>query len=1486
MLESEEMSSVSCCGIWRRHRGKKGSGESKDAFVTKACANNQATNRTKLLAVDDTKTSATLPGRQVLEVVPRAQSLHERQNREARIQSNPLGSNAEDYELWAEALRSLKDEEKRNVETVVGDLHLDNANKKGLAADIQRKLDEAYPDQDRTSSIGKLLSVLNSFASVGDVAVSFDPAHAALPWAAVRSVLVILTANHELKGVMLAGMTEVAWLLVRCDTYQQLYMAPDATLRPPENTLSKLRASVVRAYAEIQSFLAFMVGRSKSKIRVDAAFKLGTARSHIDKLSAKEKQLQQAADDCDRHCDLSSRTDLKFLRKLAAGFPVIQDQVQLVLERMGAREEREILDWISPIPYGKHHISVREARTSGTCEWLLQSEKFCEWWNINSSAVLWLQGSIGTGKTFLTSMVIDHAMDHLKRSKNHTGFAYFYCNRNEDSRRDPLCVLQSYVRQLSTAVGRSGHMRRSLQVASDEARRQASQFGIKDCESQLLESVNGYSQTIFVLDALDECEPDSRYQLIKAIGDLVSKSDRLVKVFISSRPDIDIKNAFKYRSSIEILAMDNECDIEKFVNEEIEKPRQWGQISPQLQKDIVKAILDGSRGMFQWAYLQIKQVLDLPTEADIRSRLGKLPPGLKNAYDEIYGKVTISPHAKVLVDRACKWVISACKPLNSDELLSAITIDCENDTSGFRKETDESCLQALCNNLLVLDSERRVWRVTHLSVVEYFENHHWSLRQAHCHAAKVCLRLLNVKYKSPVYHINIEGSGDKHEAEVPNMNDVADHFQTYVRYHWVNHVRTYEEQGAKEEQGAEPSLAELLKKFLGSPNESSFQYRTWYRSLDDAPWNWPRSSFLAGVDKRKISPEEVTIYAMCRFSLSILLRDWWDNAEITFRQENMNGENLLTIAAAAGCKSICETLVKRGLKAKITLSSEEYGRALAAAASRGHLDIARFLVEEGAKPDVVLSSGWYGSVLAAAASRGHFDIVQFLIEEGANPDLILPYGHYGSALTAAASRGHLGMARFLVKKGANPDLILSCGDYGSPLVAAASKGHLGMARLLVEKGANPNLILSSGYYGSALAAAASRGMMDIVRFLVEKGAEPNLVLPNGIYRSALAAAASYGHLDIARFLVKKGAKLDVVLSSGRYGSALAAAASRGHFDIVQFLIEEGANPDLILSCGDYGSPLVAAASEGHLGMARLLVEKGANPNLILSSGFYGSALAAAASEGHLGMARLLVEKGANPNLILSSGIYGSALAAAASRRMMDIVRFLVEKGAEPNLVLPNGIYGSALAAAASRGMMDIFRFLVEKGAEPNLVLPNGIYGSALAAAACEGHIEIVKIFFQNDANATIADSREYWLTRNAALDGHNDLGDIPLQASAVFSNPQSAIGRTPLFLAATNGHTLTTELLLTHRASPYIKDHYGSTAIFAAVRNGHEGVVKCLLEFQDSMDCKDGFSRSLFWWAKMSGNVTIFELLVGYSQKIGFSISKIDLDLEFRSVPL
>lgn len=63
------------------------------------------------------------------------------------------------------------------------------------------------------------------------------------------------------------------------------------------------------------------------------------------------------------------------------------------MERISAKDERELLEWISPIPYGKHHTFRAESRTHGTCEWLLQDEDFCEWRDYQSSAVLWLQGS-------------------------------------------------------------------------------------------------------------------------------------------------------------------------------------------------------------------------------------------------------------------------------------------------------------------------------------------------------------------------------------------------------------------------------------------------------------------------------------------------------------------------------------------------------------------------------------------------------------------------------------------------------------------------------------------------------------------------------------------------------------------------------------------------------------------------------------------------------------------------------------------------------------------------------------------------------------------------------------------------------------------------------------------------------------------------------------------------------------------------------------
>ncbi|KAJ5415114.1 hypothetical protein N7465_003809 [Penicillium sp. CMV-2018d] len=1229
------MSSILCCGIWRRNRGGNGPRQPEDNLAIKgpgagrSTVHSEVTTETKVLtAPGDAETPSAPSAQQSLKSVSHVQVP---QNNQPSEQSSHLKPYADNYDLWTKALESLKDEEKRDVEAFLDDLDRDDTDRKGLVKDIQKQLDLASKSEhhDRTTSIDKFLSVLNKFLSVGDVVVSFDPVHAALPWAAVRSVIVILTAERELKGFILTGMAEVASLLVRCDMYQQLYMAPDLALRPPEDALDKLSACIVQTYAGLQSFLAFMVRRQRSKVKIDAAFKLENARSHMDKLSGSEKQLLQAADDCEKACDLSSRSDLRELLNIAAEIPTIRHQVDLVMERISTKDEREFLEWISPIPYGKHHTFRKESRTHGTCEWLLQDEDFRKWRDSQSSAVLWLQGSMGAGKTYLTSRVIDHVHGLLEGSSPDAGFAYFYCNRNEEERRDPLCILQSYVRQLSTAIGSTGHIRKGLQVVSDEARRQGSHLGLVACKTQLLESVNRYSQTTIIIDALDECYEQSRWQLIDVIRHLVFYSDQPLKVFISSRPHEDIKTQFSKRN-IEIHAINNQSDIEKFVNAEIDKPRQWGPISPSLRSDIVRILSEGSQGMFQWAYLQIKQVLELPTERDIRDRLGRLPIGLKEAYDEIYGKIAEYPHAKALVDRACKWVMSACTPLSSDVLLSAICIDSDENSVEFENQVTEPELQALCNNLLVFDSQRKVWRFSHLSVVEYFEVNHWGLRQAHSDAAKVCLKLLIETYENPTYESAMKGSGDKHRMKPPNKLGLLHPLEEYVQNHWMIHVTTYEDLIAKDGQEADPLLANLLKRFLGSPGESSFQYRAWHRRIGSAYFSAPSSSLrergkFGHIDKTLISPEEVTICAMCRFPFYILLRDWWDNAEFTVSQTNGYGDNLLMLAAQAGCKPICEILIKRGIKANLLLPGNLHGSALDAAAWGGQIDIVKLLVENGADANLMLTSGYYGSALTAAAWGREIDIVHFLIQNGADANLMLTSGHYGSALAAAA--------------------------WGGNKVIVSS---------LIQNGADVNLMLTSGYYGSALAAAAFEGHKDVIHILIQDGANVNLMLSSGDYGSALTAAAFYGHEEIVNLLIKEGADVDLMLTSGYYGSALAAAAWGGHKEIVNSLIQGGANVNLMLSSGDYGSALTAAAFYGHEEIVNLLIKKGADVNLMLTSGYYGTALAAAASKGHKEIVNLLIESGADVNL---------AFSIASSPRLKNIMKVLVERQANATFVL-------------------------------------------------------------------------------------------------------------------------------------------------------------------------------------------------------------------------
>ena len=447
----------------------------------------------------------------------------------------------------------------------------------------------------------------------------------------------------------------------------------------------------------------------------------------------------------------------------------------------------------------------------------------------------------------------------------------------------------------------------------------------------------------------------------------------------------------------------------------------------------------------------------------------------------------------------------AKEPLESATILEAIRIDSTKEKLELASSITEDSLLSICSNLLVIDSASGTWKVSHLSVAEYFEQNRWSMQKADLHAVKSCLLLFLEAFAS-----------DEHVMEYYQTG--KGFFLEYAMNCWPEHARVQEE----EDQADYQSMIPLVKRFLGYSSEGSAYFQRYV-------------AYVVGGYEIKLIASPLS--AVCTYGLYYTLGDWWEYSEIDHWQGASDIESPLTLAAISNSVPLCRKLVQRG-EIVNTQDIGGDGSALAAAAFQGNLEVVKFLcLEAGADVDLLLNGAHHGSALAAAAFQGHLEMVKFLcLEAGADVNLLLT-DVYGSALAAAAFQGNLEIVRFLcLEAGADVDLLLNGAHCGSALAAAAAaKGNLEIVKFLcLEAGADVNLLLTD-IYGSALAAAAFRGNLEIVKFLcLEAGADVNLLLKSS-FGSALAAAAFQGNLEIVKFLLDAGANMDLPLENGRYG---------------------------------------------------------------------------------------------------------------------------------------------------------------------------------------------------------------------------------------------------------------------------------------------------------------------------------------------------------------
>ncbi|KAJ6181962.1 hypothetical protein N7485_000604 [Penicillium canescens] len=658
----------------------------------------------------------------------------------------------------------------------------------------------------------------------------------------------------------------------------------------------------------------------------------------------------------------------------------------------------------------------------------------------------------------------------------------------------------------------------------------------------------------------------------------------------------------------------------------------------------------------------------------------------------------------------------------------------------------------------------------------------------------------------------------------------------------------------------EATLSSLLKTFLGSPEDSSNQYKKWYEviqqeldritimSTDAEDFNL--YLVAGGYDEEgkdtcdfnqashpewsefesELGPANKAIFAMCHLSFSAILSDWWQDVVFDVSQVNERGHNLLTLAARAGCTPICKILIDKGAEVNLQVEGRTYGSALVAAARRGHTETVRCLVEAGADVNMFVQHGFHKTALIAALFAGNSETAKYLVQE-AHADVNQTY-------TPEDEEDD--------EEDFEPIVLLT------PVGLAAKINNLEILELLVKYGANVNVPEQSG---NLLAVAIRFGNRQSAKYLIQKAkADVKLPMVESSFVTILErAAADDRNLEIVKCLIEAGAEVNPA-EYGSQGTPLGAAAygnykSKGGsmIEIVRYLVEAGAN---IHKGDDEKSPVSLAVAARDIKVLRYLVESGAEldvPKEYKNAVEYGnfsegiSVLEKTSAEDRtLQVTTALVEAGADVNLISEGGEYGSPLAAAVASWIgadMDTVKYLIQKGADVNLSLPHGRYGNALIAAAARGYnVEAVEYLIRSGADVNASPQHGEYGSALvAAAACDETVDTVKALMEAGADIKrIFEKGEYDCVLAAAVTNVHTQLDIVEAVVAAGADVNQPFKRgkygSALAAAAYQGNVEIVELLLKSGADVNMHLENGDyrTALAAAEAGEEEETVAIL----------------------------------------------------------
>ncbi|CAG8898977.1 unnamed protein product [Penicillium egyptiacum] len=1047
----------------------------------------------------------------------------------------------------------------------------------GFAEDVVKQLlEDREKKQWRLPLLGNNLIIRKEAERLAKVLLWADPfvksavstqPYAALAWSSVSILLPLLTSFVTPDEAMLKGFNSISDVQLYWAIFEETYLS-SSHRQHYENLvepLAKLYSYIIEYQARAICHLSeTQLSRAWQNLAGENDW--AEKASEIEALSKAHSSLISH----DNENEIRERWGRQ-LREIQESSAILKEIQQVLNESQRRTQgnyesmaEKDLLQDLASDYEG--YKDFNRLRVQGTCEWFFNDEKFCKWRDSNTSGLLWLSAGPGCGKSILSRALIDERRLSLNVTTStvcHFFFKDGYEDRMYSVNALSLPTHKNYGKSLTRNFSELWNI-------------------LLDCAKS-----PHTGEIVCIFDALDECEQQSRLQLISKLKDFYcqpqgSALSSKLSFLITSRPYAEIERSFggfteylHFDGDKKSLAITREIDL--VIDDHVSQIT--ANFTADDQLEISKRLKSMENRTYLWLYVIFETIKEDPSRHGKRSSIEKLlnniPSKLSEAYEKILGRSRCQDETQHLLE----IILAAARPLTLDEANVALTLALaeEDFTSHAALENDlwpknnfESIVKGL-SGLFISVHDSKLFFI-HQTAREFLIDPSgrgtWegrlSMSKSSRTISRTCLKLLML----PDLRTSVKDTDfwddDEYDLNDPNNLTLEQlpPFFCYAADHWPLHFLSQE-----------PTVID--------------------QSLNDArtlcnrhqAWVWVAASGWVSEIRLTLFHYMTDLSLASYFGLKQVVENILSDEHVDVNTEHessrpalKSSRPALSAACLGGQSDVVTLLLDKG--ANINSYHRLHGTALHTALVYGHQDVVPILLEKGA--DVNIAGEHHAPALYMASHLGNPAIVLSLLERGA--DVNYNHERQGTALYRACRSGHPKVVKILLESGANVNIIGNR-DYGSALLTASALNYPDIVIDLLKKGANTDY--NNQRHGTALQTASRRGWQNVVAILLANGADPNI--RGGYDSSAIQAASDHGHQGVVELLLENGA--DVNFQGERKTTALQMAAREGHRAIIALLLNYGA--DVTVKGELCGTALDAATEQGHTEIIEMLAKKGA-----------------------------------------------------------------------------------------------------------------------------------------------------------------------------------------------------------------------------------------------------------------------------------------------------